>query len=304
MKIAFLFTCYNRIEKTTRCIKSIFSALAEIENVEDTWYITDAGSTDGTVDRIKELIDESKMHIRVEENAFYSQGMRVCMQMARKQSDCDYYFIINDDVAFYDDFLVKMLQQAAEGYSFVGAGNKNVQVGSLVIVGATDDANAQTYGGVRYTNGFPKRNHFIIRSIRYKMVGIEDANRTCHTFNANCVMIPRKVFETVDIMDSKYVHGLGDFDYGMCISEEFNMNYEEISSAIITTDFYVGNCSNNARSDTWMDSSLSRRERFARLNSIKGAPTKQWFYYLYKHFGAMTAIVHSATPYIRILLGR
>ena len=36
--------------------------------------------------------------------------------------------------------------------------------------------------------------------------------------------------------------------------------------------------------------------------SVKGAPFKQWFYFLKKNFGIFTAVIHAFTPYIRIIL--
>ena len=38
--------------------------------------------------------------------------------------------------------------------------------------------------------------------------------------------------------------------------------------------------------------------------NIKGAPTKQWFYFLKKNFGYMAAVKGTLSPYIRILFGK
>ena len=54
----------------------------------------------------------------------------------------------------------------------------------------------------------------------------------------------------------------------------------------------------------WLDNSLSRKERFKKKESIKGAPMKQWFYFLRKNFGLVEAVRGGITPYVRILIGR
>jgi len=310
MKIAFLFTCYNRIEKTKNCVDSVMRAVEfcnkkikgteqkddttkDCEDSEDRsglveaeWYITDAGSVDGTVDMLNGLLVESKLHMRVENSdTFYSQGMRKSMEMLKagyERMDSkevpDYVCLINDDVVFYEDFLYRILMRDA------------------VIIGATDDGDKQSYGGVRYIRPISSVNHFIPRSVRYEMVKTDDSNRRCDTFNANCVIVPYEVFAENELMDQHFVHGLGDFDYGLSLTRK--------GIDLISTDFFVGKCSNNSKDGTWMDTSLPRRERISRLNSKKGTPTKQWFYFLKKNFGFATAVVHSISPYVRIMLGK
>ena len=318
MRIAFLFTCYNRIEKTRKCIESVQSAIKYVDSkikseafIEDYWYITDAGSSDGTVDMIRSQIDTSRLHIRVENSdTYYSQGMRKAMEMLKsdlngakedssdedklQQADkIDYVFIINDDVVFYEDFLYRLLEQTKDSKEAAERQEKK-ETSSMnaVIVGATDNGIKQTYGGVRYKR--PVEKSILPRSIHYDMVKIDDINRECDTFNANCVMVPGDVFSDNEVIDEHFAHGLGDFDYGFSLKINGNRIY--------SSDFYVGSCDNNTKAGTWMDTSLSRVERIKKLNSVKGAPTKQWFYYLNKNFGLLTAFVHSVSPYFRIIM--
>ena len=49
---------------------------------------------------------------------------------------------------------------------------------------------------------------------------------------------------------------------------------------------------------------MKRTERIKRKESIKGAPTKQWFYFLNKNFGVFSAIKGSVTPFVRIIIGK
>ena len=299
MRIAILFTCYNRIEKTRGCIQTIEDAIAYANahgiDIEEEWYIADAGSDDGTNDMLSDVIDVSKLHMRVENDVYYSQGMRIAMEMCKEDNqkrEFDYVFMINDDVSFDKKFLYKMISKYQEK---ANDGEVEDTSENTIYVGATcSEANKQSYGGARYDKPVSKKNGLVPRSIHYSMVKINDDNLTCHTFNANCVMIPYNIFMACDIMDKAYVHGLGDFDYGMSLYREENN--------IVSTDFYVGVCDNNSKTGTWLDKSLGRKARVRALNSVKGAPTKKWFYYLNKHFGFATAVVHSVSPYVRILL--
>lgn len=294
MKIAFLVTTHNRMEKTKACINSVVRAISYAASrgiqIERSWYVTDAGSSDDTVEMLAEL-NESNMHICVvNKDTYYSMGMRNSMVMWMKQQadekseeETSLVMLINDDVLFYEDFLVNLLERNEKG-------------ASKVIVGATDHDGVQSYGGIRYNCKIGRRKLLIPQKIRYSMVSVNDDNKSCHTFNANCVMIPAGIVDEVGVVDENYVHGLGDFDYGLAILRK---GYD-----IETTDFYVGDCANNSKDNTWMDTGLSRTERVRKLNSVKGAPTRQWFYYLNKNFGLATALVYSITPYIRILLGK
>lgn len=339
-RIAVLFTCFNRIEKTRACIDFVERAAKSADCVID-WFITDGGSSDGTVSAlskhncndnnstassitpVNDTLAKSNIHFQVADGVFYSQGMRKCMEMLdtnesaytnslskdnihtdsnsdKSDSPYDYVLLVNDDVEFSEDFLVKMLDYSEK------SGLNKVVVGATCTCPTTNpDANCdtcsksmsdsgitgkqiQSYGGVRYNN---KPGSTL--SIKYSMVSIDDTDKSCDTFNANCVLIPWDIYSSSPRIDEYFVHGLGDFDYGLCL------NGEKISS-----DFYVGICNNNSKSGTWMDSSLSRSDRFKKLNSVKGAPTRQWFYYLRKHFGIAPALIHSMSPYIRILLGK
>ena len=347
-KIAVLFTCFNRIEKTRACIDFVECA-AKSAGVAIEWFITDGGSSDGTVSALSkhncndnnstassitpvndsvvksnitpanDSVVKDKIHFQVEDGVFYSQGMRKCMEMldaSESSGSFDYIMLVNDDVEFFEDFLVKMLDYSAK------IGPNKVIVGATcacptadqdkVIVGATcacpnteqnencdmrtksmSDSGItgnriQSYGGVRY-----KCKPGSSLSIKYSMVSIDDSDKSCDTFNANCVLIPWKIYSSSPRFDEHFIHGLGDFDYGL------SLKGEKISS-----DFYVGICDNNSKAGTWMDATLPVSERLSKLNSIKGAPTKQWFYYLRKHFGIAPALIHSMSPYIRILLGK
>ena len=318
MRACVMLTCFNRKEKTINCIKS----LVQGNKCRIDFIVVDDGSSDGTADALeemgKELYEKDSEHASIEViggsgGLYYSGGMRRAMEAAQERfdsallaehsagSNCsgasndapDYYVLINDDVEFDAGVLDKLekYDNVADGYS------QNPDVGESadsracknprpVIVGAMRDGDGKcSYGGIKYYSG-----------IHYNQVGPDAADRSCDTFNANFVAVPKEIFSAVPIIDKAYIHSLGDFDYGLQI--------KKAGYRIEVTDHFVGICNNNPSTGTWNDRSLSRGERIKRKESVKGAPAKQWFYFLKKNFGLGYALLYSATPYIRIMLGR
>ena len=273
-KIIVIFTCFNRKEKTETCIKTLVN---NNKNIEFSFVIIDDNSTDGTYETLINMQDEFSIHIiKGNGGLYYSRAMRLGMKYVidqYKNKEYDYILLVNDDVEFIDGSISSIVEKAESN-------------DKSVIVGATEDENGKlSYGGIRY-----------YKNIKYKKVDIYDRNKRCDTFNANCVLISREIFTNIGIIDSKYIHSLGDFDYGLEINRH--------GYSIILSDHYVGKCNNNTYENTWSDTSLSRLRRFKLKETPKGLPFRQWFYFLNKNFGLSTAIIRSITPYIRIILNK
>lgn len=275
MKILGILACYNRKDKTKNCIKSLVEGNP---GSKFTFVAVDDDSTDGTGALLEELAKCDRYEIHVIKGTgtlFYSGSMCAGMKYALEnlQIEYDYCLLLNDDVRFYRGCVDKMIIQS------------QIQNNS-VIVGATCDARGNlSYSAVKY-----------VRGIHYKKMEIDQWNSPADTFNANCVLIPYPTFKHLGPMDSYFVHSLGDFDYGLELTRH--------GYSIYVSKEYVGQCDNNSNKNTWLDCSLSRGERFRRKESLKGAPAKQWFYFLKKHWGIVAAIKGSVTPYIRIFLQR
>lgn len=155
------------------------------------------------------------------------------------------------------------------------------------VAGMTYDKKVRlTYGGIRYNR----------KGIRYEKVGIDTGERKRATFNANCVLIRFGIFIRRPVIDSHNIHTLGDFDYGL--------EMKRAGVKMKVADFYVGCCSLNVIKGIWDNISLSRREQNRKKKDIKGAPFKQWFYFLRKNFGWGSVLLHGFTPCIRIMLGK
>lgn len=268
MKVLVLFTCHNRKEKTIKCIESLIAGNSEKLH----FIIVDDNSSDGTFEALESY--ENVTLIEGDGSSFYSGGMRIAISVAKKNKlySSDYVMLINDDVIFFENIISKLIKLEEE--------NKGV------IVGATCDYTGKiTYGGVIKTSRFKPS---------FKSVISNEKLIECDTFCANCVLIPKNIFIKTKNIDTMYRHAMGDFDYG------FSMARNGVK--IYASNFFVGICEDNPSNGTWLDASLSRRERLRKKETIKGLPYKQYFYYLRKNHGLTVAIVYSLIPYIKILL--
>ena len=273
MKIAVILTCFNRKEKTENCIRNIVNGNP---SHDFSIVVVDDDSSDGTPELIGQMKQEYKIHLlQSGGDAYYSGGMRIGMRYVLEElkESFQYVLLVNDDVLFYDGAIEKIIEQSR---------GQN----QAVIVGATcDDAGKLSYSAIKYTKG-----------ISYKKLAVTEWETNADTFNANCVLIPWDIFKRTGVIDEKYVHSLGDFDYGLDMKRK--------GAVLHVSKEYVGVCNNNPVKNTWTDTSLGMRERIRKKENVKGAPTKQWFYFLNKNFGLFTAIKGSITPYIRIIIGR
>lgn len=187
MRIAALLTCFNRKEKTKRCLSSLFSILPNCDV-----YLVDDGSTDKTVDMVHRLFPKVNV-INGNGNLFWSRGMYTAWKEAVK-GKYDYYLWLNDDIELYPYFFEELLECNRQ------------KGGDCIITGLIEDFEKTTilYGGsdenktLIQANGSPQK--------------------VAH-MNGNVVLVPESVVDKIGIMDPKLHHDLGDVDYGLTAIE-------------------------------------------------------------------------------------
>lgn len=270
IKILGIFTCYNRKECSVACLKSLIEGN---KSLEFTFLAVDDASTDGTAEALEDL---GKVNV-FEGNGglYYSGGMRKGIEEAKgKYRDYDYCLLFNDDVKFYAGAIERMVKLFSKERQ--------------ILVGATcDDTGKLSYGGVKKLSSW--KPAFEIVMSREKLV-------ECDTFNANCVLIPYNLFLELPNIDKIYVHAMGDFDYGL--------QAKEYGCVINPTDFFVGKCNDNPLHGTWRDTSLPIKKRIQLKESPKGLPARQWFHFVRRYFGILSACYSAITPYIKIMIGK
>lgn len=268
MNILVLFTCFNRKEKTLTCIHTLKSD----KEINFTFIVADDNSGDGTAEALKKI--ENVTVLNGDGKLFYSGGMRMTIDYARKQdlSSYQYVMFINDDVEFFEKAITKLISQSPN--------RDQIVIGSMC-----DDNGKLSYGGSIHTSRFKPS---------YKTVMSEQEKVYCDTFCANCVLIPTEIFKALPNIDTTYQHAMGDFDYGWTASK--------LGIKILASDFFVGKCNDNPINGTWRDTSLSIKERLKLKESPKGLPFKEYGHYLKKNHGTVVAVIYSMIPYVKIIL--
>lgn len=251
IEIAVIFTCFNRKDKTERCLNSIYYQQKKHGNIKFQVYVTDDGSTDGTKDMLGGFSGKLSISIFEGNNLFWNKGMHLAMKKATQKKH-DFYLMINDDVGFYDDFLDVMID------SFKKVGE------SCGISGSTQDTGHlyTTYGG---------------KELRGKeFINPNGSLQECNLANWNCFLVDQGVIDKVGIIDPNYDHSYGDYDYSLAMQRN--------GFKLYLAEEYIGTCDRNDTKGTFKDKKLTRRQRIRSFFSPKGMPIQSLFRYSFKNF--------------------
>lgn len=204
--IAVLLTCHNRKNKTLSCLKSLYNSLEYYNNsqedkVELTIYLTDDGCSDGTTDAIRESFVGKDINIlHGDGNLYWAGGMRFAWNEALKRhSEWDYYLLLNDDTILLPNIINELL--SVESFS------KDKYRVEAIVTGAccsSEGLHKPTYGGHIFTNRITGR---------VKHVWANEYPVMCDTTNANVLLIPQYVIDSIGIFYKGYRHGAADYDY-------------------------------------------------------------------------------------------
>lgn len=251
--LAIIFACYNRIEDTKKCVESLLVQLEEVP-IQYRFYICDDNSTDGTFEMLQDKLPKAEV-IRTEGDYYWSKSMYVVMKAAQKD-DPDYYLMVNDDVIF-DENAIKIILSSYRMAESHPCG----------IVGTTISAKN---GNIIYTYG--GRNDDTAEIIRPS----RELN-TCKVANWNCFLVDAETISRVGIIDGKYAHGGGDYDY--------SYRMKKAGIPIYVAYDIIGQCEANNVSRAYLSADFSRRERLKAFFSEKGMPVKSMIRYNYKNKG-------------------
>lgn len=187
LSVAAILTCFNRKNKTQKCLESLFKILPDCDV-----YITDDGSTDGTRDMLHQCFPKVKV-ISGTGNLFWSRGMYTAWKEAVK-GKYDYYLWLNDDIELYPYFFEELLECNRQ------------KGGDCIITGLIEDFEKTTilYGG-------SDENKTLIQA--------NGSPQKVTHMNGNVVLVPESVVDKIGIMDPKLHHDLGDVDYGLTAIE-------------------------------------------------------------------------------------
>ena len=266
-KIAIVLCTYNRMEKTKRCINTLLMSIEKYADVEYTFYVCDDNSLDGTRDFLLSI--PNLILINSPGKLYWSKSMHRAMKRAYEDNP-DFFLMINDDVDFLIDSFSTMLSSYEKIHCCCG------------IVGTTlgQENDEITYGGR------DKDNKIVVPS--------KEMNK-CMWANWNCFLIGREVVESIGLIDGKYEHSYGDFDYS------YRMHKKNIPIYVAVKP--VGRCDNNSIRGTYQDVALDRRNRMKNLFSPKGLPIYSFFRFNIKVHG-WTSVFKYMYIYFSLVIGR
>lgn len=252
MRIAVLLTTFNRRQKTIACLETLKSQMLP-EEVKLEVYLTDAASTDGTVNAVKESFPSAKIYIK-DSNLFWAGGMRNSWNEALKY-DPDYYLLLNDDTHLNENAVSILLNK---GYPHPS-----------VCVGSTVDPNTgeRSYGGRSLVSKKRWKDDLVIFS--------ETEYLKCDVANANIMLVPREIVSKVGILSKGYTHGLADYDYTLKVNKA---GYN-----VYVAPGYLGTCVND-HGKNWRSQKVSLKQRIQYLKSPKGLAYHEYMKFIKKHF--------------------
>ena len=236
LSVAVLMTCYNRVLKTCNCLQALFTQDL-YSNILLKVFLVDDASSDGTSQQVRHKFPQVHM-IQGSGNLYWCGGMRLAWSVAAK-SDPDFYLLLNDDTHLLPNAIPSLLALVPS------PSTKAIAVGAI----SDPETGKKTYGVVAK--------------------GRETPPYGVHTFNGNCVLIPRCVYQDLGSFHSAYTHSMGDHDYGYAAARK--------GIPIFETSNFIGTCPWDHTEKTWRDRSLSVLNRLRLLNSPKGLPFRDSF---------------------------
>jgi GT2 family glycosyltransferase len=275
-RIATLITSHNRKAKTLVCLDALFqNDLPEGYSLDV--YLVDDGSADGTEQAVRDRYPQVKI-IKGDGGLFWCGGMRLAFSAAMKER-YESYLLLNDDTKLYVNAIVTLL--ASNEVAHKKNGRAAIIVGSVV-----DPISKQlTYGG-RVSRGWKQ-------PLYYDLVSPQSNPVLCDTANANCLLIPSKISAVVGNLDSIFMHGKADYDYGLRAKRKGFPTF--VANAV------VGECSHNLPEDIAKFRAMSILQKWRYLTSPKQFPVLEWFVYTWRHAGFFW-FIHWLRPYRRLFL--
>lgn len=275
--IAVLISSFNRKEKTISAIEGVYGQKNINKNFKVSIYLLDDNSKDGTAQEVRLKYPDVNL-IKGSGVDYWNGGMNKAFIQANKKEH-DFYMWLNDDTFLYEDAFEKLLNT-----------NKKIREKvdkPIIVVGTAIDSKGKiSYGGVT------KKNPIKLLSFELVTPSKSIELQTCDTFNGNLVLIEKKAYDIVGGLDQAFIHGMGDFDFGLRAKSKGVQLY--------VSNEYLCTCDKNPIKGTYHDTSINFYKGFKMLLSIKGLPIKQWFIFTKRH-GGMMWYLYFIKPYLEYI---
>jgi len=276
MHIAAVMTVFNRREKTLACLRALQAGAARIPQLRLSVCLTDDGSTDGTRAAVAAEFPEVLV-LGGDGSLYWNGGMRKAMAAAIALHP-DFYLWLNDDVELAADAIDRLLETAS-------APGRASAVGPIVVGSTADPVKGNTtYGG--------RLRSSALRPLHFSLVEPGAEPVPCETMNANCVLLPAAVVGALGNLDAAFVHGLGDFDYGL---RARRAGYE-----LLVCPGHIGRCAAVSDRGDSKKAFTSMRVAWRRISGPKAFPPAAWRTFT-RRYGGPFWLAYWVKPYVRAL---
>lgn len=253
ISIAVILTVRNRKEVTLQGLRSFEKSIELLKNhCRFDIYMTDDGSSDGT----SEAVSKEFPHITILQgngNLYWGGGMNMAWKAASKKMDYNYYIWLNDDADLYPNSIPSLFE-AIKGIDK-----------TYLVSGVFEDENHNiSYGG---------------KAANKRLLPPGSSDDIVY-MNGNLVLIPQTIFKSLGYIDDWFVHGGGDYDYGL--------RAKKAGFEIKLTDQIVGMTSRHDQKSCY-DKTIPLKERLKILYNKKNNPIIAFRLY-FRHIGFYEAI--------------
>ncbi|MCM1292330.1 MAG: glycosyltransferase [Bacteroides sp.] len=228
-KIAVIITVFNRLEKTLKCLESLYTTHDSSGcTIEYEVYLTDDGSTDGTREELTKRNYPFKLHIlQGTGSLFWNAGMNLAWESAIKHGGFDGYLWLNNDTIVLSDFWKSL--EVTDVYSVEHYGKHGIYVGSTRDI----DTKEFSYGGFNFVGRWRLKDVFIMPT--------QNEPAECQCGHGNITYVSAEVVEEMNVLYKGYFHGGGDHDY--------TYRAYKAGFPILVMPEYAGECTNDHLTD-------------------------------------------------------
>ncbi len=269
--IAVIIPTHNRIEPLLLCIECLqkqklshnsLSLFLKIVVIID-------GSTDGTVEKLKEInSDESITILYGDGNFWYTKCINEGLVYAQR-NNFDFVLTLNDDITFDDNYVLCLIND------FLSIKNSKAIVGSIAI----SDHKYITFSGVKKVTFTLKELHYLPHKSEISNIEMTGVKKSI-VLSGRGILIPLGVINELGIYDSKLIQYGSETDYTFRAHKKYNSNYISYNARIFERIELTssGAVFNNPDVYSFVKSLFNKYS----INSAK-----KTFYYTTKHRGIL-----------------
>jgi GT2 family glycosyltransferase len=275
--IIVLMTCHNRREKTLACLTALFANALPAE-LTLAVVLVDDGSTDGTAAAVRQAFPAIQL-VAGSGSMYWNGGMRLAFDTAQAHP-YDYLLWLNDDTILDGDAIIRLLATADSLFGRYGR--------PAIVVGSTRGP-----GTMRLSYGGSVRLRPRLRPLRFTPVQPGAEPIQCDTMNGNCVLVPTEIAAVLGNLDHRFIHGIGDTDYGLRALAAGYANW--------VMPGYAGTCANDhVLLGSFLDVRIPMTSRLKKLMSPKGLPLAGWMVLAKRHGGILWPL-HGVWPFVSVV---